>query len=257
MKKIFVIVAMLLIVSSSALAKKLELKDGGFFAVNATFNETLKERFIKHMSSYKNKEIVLYFNSPGGSVSAMTDIIAYMKESKVRFKCVARFAASAAFATFQACDERIILENGVLMQHPARGVFMGDLQNVKTQLDAIIDIVDRSYKDQANKMKMDYKKFRNLVDNTVWMSYTSAMKYKAADSGLTAVTCNEKLVKGTEKRSYEVCSLSGCATKTAIFSKCPLFPKPIKKVRNNTKRKLIIKGNHAVADFYWIYLGGF
>ena len=256
MKKIFVVLVMLLVVNSSALAKKLELKENTFFAISSVFDESLKERFIKKLSTYKHKELVMYFDSPGGSVSVMTDIIAQMKASKVRFKCVARFAASAAFATFQACDERIILENGVLMQHPARGGFSGDLQNVKTLLDTVIDIVDRSYRDQAAKMKMDYKKFRNLVDNTIWMSYTKAIEYKAADSGLTAVTCSKELIEKEKTVSYEVCTLFGCFKKEAVFSECPLITEPVKAVKSNKQKTYAKHRSNTVSDFYWIYLGG-
>jgi ATP-dependent protease ClpP protease subunit len=58
---------------------------------------------IRTIEGLADPEVILFLNSPGGSVIAGNNLIAYMEGSGKRFTCVAYFAASMAFAIFQAC----------------------------------------------------------------------------------------------------------------------------------------------------------
>ena len=94
-------------ISSIAYAEnKIVFDEGNFFAVNASFDEVLLDSFTRRVMTTDEKKIFIYFDSPGGSVFALTRMIGIMKSSNIKFVCVARFAASAAFMMFQRCNER-------------------------------------------------------------------------------------------------------------------------------------------------------
>lgn len=73
----------------------------------------------------KSKPIYLFVNSPGGDVEVGLELIEDLSGLGRPVNTVTLFGASMAFQLVQALGERLILKNGTLMSHRARGAFEG------------------------------------------------------------------------------------------------------------------------------------
>ena len=229
MKKLmmFIMVAMLSWTVMAGEIKKVELKGNNFFPITTEFTEILLEDFIKKTISYKGKELYVYIDSPGGSVLAMSRMIGIMESSPIKFICVARFAASAAFNVFQYCDKRYMLYDGILMSHNASGTFSGELPRIDSLLKSFKLLVQRVERGVARKLKLEYKDYKALINKNFWLVYPQALEYNATD-GIASITCSGELLRKLVKKTMEICSIFGCKKRTLIFSACPLIKDAIK-----------------------------
>jgi hypothetical protein len=78
----------------------------------------------------------------------------------------------------------------------------------------------------AKRMKTDFKEYKRLISNNLWMTFLHAYKRNAIE-GLGIATCPKSLVEATEVRSVVQCSMFGCTVDSNTYSKCPLITKPI------------------------------
>ena len=208
-------------------APEIIFDDDSHFAVTDEFNEDLLEDFITKVMTYDKEDMTIYFDSPGGSVIAMSRIIAIMNSSDIKFTCVARFAASAAFAMFQACDVRYILKDGIIMQHNASGMFRGELTRVRTLLEAIEAIVKGVEINTAKRMKIPYDTFKALINNNLWIPSTKIFEYNAADAIVKKISCTKELIKKEIRSTKKQCGLFTGKIVDEARSACPLLKRPI------------------------------
>lgn len=225
------------------------LDGDNFFAVTSTFNELLLEEFSRKVMTYEGDDMYVYFDSPGGSVFAMTRIMGIMKSSDVNFICVARFAASAAFAMFQTCDERYMLYDGILMQHNASIGIRDELPRIRTLLNVIERIIDDVEKDISERLKISFEKYKRLINSNLWLSANEAIDKNAADAVINSITCSKRLIESEVLRPVLNCSFFGCSINHSKFSGCPLLTLPI--VEDNDRPSRTIKTNF-LNDFMWI-----
>ena len=232
------------------------LDDDNFFAVPEQFSETLLEKFNKKVMTYDGKEMYIYLDSPGCSVFAMSRIIGIMKASDIKFICVARFAASAAFAMLQQCDKRYMLYDGIIMQHNASGGFRGEFPRIYSLLNAINDLVEDVEKNSARRMKMKLKDYKIAINNNLWLSRATAPKYNAIDAIINNIKCSPELVKKVVARVQRRCSFFSCTVTQNKFSGCPLLMQPIPK-KDDSKETIEWTEdiNTNIKDFMWIYRG--
>ena len=229
--KLFLLLCMLL-VGTSAFAKndkKLDvvLKDDNFFAVTSVFTERLLEDFNRKVMTYDGDELIVYIDSPGGSVFSVARMVSIMRSSEVKFTCVARFAASAAFTMFQACTNRYILYDGIIMQHNASGIFWDEFPRIETLYTAIKDIVTDMETQTAKRMKMEFKDFKVAINNNLWLSRITAPKYNAIDAVINTIKCEESLIKKTITKAERKCGWFSCSTTYKKYSACPLLTLPL------------------------------
>jgi ATP-dependent protease ClpP protease subunit len=236
MKLLFLLIfLMTLTLSAKKSPSNIVLNGDNFFAVTDVFDELLLEEFSKKVMTYKGKSLYIYFDSPGGSVFAMSRIIGVMKSSDIKFTCIARFAASAAFAMYQACDTRYLLYDGILMQHNASVGLQGELPRIRTQLDAIEAVITAIEIDTANRLKMSYKNYKVAINNNMWLSQEKAIKRHAADTLLESISCSKKLVESVVVKPVSVCSFFFCDVSYQKFSGCPLLLTPIPELSKDKK----------------------
>ena len=205
------------------------------FPFKGEVTEDLKDRFIEAVMLSSGKRFYIYFDSPGGSVFALSQILDTMKGSGKHFIGIARYAASAAFMAFEHCDERFLLPGGVLMAHNASGGIHGDLPKMKSRLRSISRMVNRIDKNIAKIMRIPFKKYKKLINNELWIDISNAKRYNAIN-GKGYVRCTKGLTKQRVRLVIEQCNwLLGCVTVEKVVSGCPLINKTYNKKKGVEK----------------------
>lgn len=138
--------------------------------------------FLQHEDP--KKDINLYINSPGGSVSAalaIYDAIQYVKPD-VSTICVG-FAASAAAVLLAAGTKgkRYALPNSEVMIHQVFGMAEGQAADVKITADHIIHIREKINKILARHTAQPLSKIENDTDRDFYMDAADAKNYGIVD----------------------------------------------------------------------------
>ena len=224
MKSILLTILLAVSMSISAAAskaplitEKIELTSGNFFPITEKFSQRLLDNFTEKVMLYDNsKTLYLYFDSPGGSVFAVSRMIGILKTSGIKTTCIARFAASAAFMLFENCTNRYLLSDGVLMSHNWAGGFQDEGPRIKSLFNVVDRIVQNIEIPIAKRMNLDFKEYKRLINNNLWMDIQFAKKYYAIDGYLHGITCSKKLIKRriSTRRGYK----SGCPLITKTYS---------------------------------------
>jgi ATP-dependent protease ClpP protease subunit len=193
------------------------------FAITTAFNEGLQEDFTRKIMTTKAKTMYLYINSPGGSVYSLNRMIEVMKGSNKTFICVARFAASAAFTLLQHCDVRMMTKGGMLMSHGASVFYNGKLEDMKSYVKMVDEIMEDLERAVAKRMKKTYKEYKKLISKDFFMSRVGAVKHNAIDRVTYKVSCSKELVNKKLVKNMLVCGFFGCVNKKYKVSACPLI----------------------------------
>ena len=197
-----------------------------FFAINTEYNDSLGDRFIEKVLTLEGNKLYVYFDSPGGSILPMMRMIETMRvEKHIKFICVARMAASAAFMTFQHCHERYLLPDGILMSHNAAGSFQGELPRVRTMLDVIEGLLDPVERRVARRLKLSFRDYKEAINNNMWLNSLTAGKMNAIDDIITGVSCTKETVETSVKSTETVRTLFGQATVEVTKTACPILNK--------------------------------
>lgn len=195
-----------------------------FIAINTEFDDNLSNRFIEKVLTLKGNKLYVYFDSPGGSIFPMLRMIETIRvESHIEFICVARFAASAAFMTFQHCNKRYILPDGILMSHNAAGGFQGEFPRVRSILNVMEGLLEPVEKRVAKKLKLSLREYKELINNNMWINSLSAEKLNAVDDVIRGVSCTKETVDAKVKTTNSVQTLFGQIDTEEVKSACPIF----------------------------------
>ncbi|OIO48497.1 MAG: ATP-dependent Clp endopeptidase, proteolytic subunit ClpP [Parcubacteria group bacterium CG_4_9_14_0_2_um_filter_41_8] len=135
-------------------------------------------------SENQEKDIKLYINSPGGSVSAglaVYDTMQYVK-SKVSTICVG-IAASMAATLLSAGEKgkRFALPNSEIMLHQVMGGAEGQASDIKIRAEHILKMHERLTGILAKHTGQDIKKIEHDSDRDFFMSADEALKYGIVD----------------------------------------------------------------------------
>lgn len=169
------------------------------------------------------KEITIFISSPGGSIVAGNSLISIMKGSGKKTRCIASEAVSMAFVIFQACDERLVLENSIVMQHEASYGLKGQAPNNRSMLNFIESMLKTMDKAQADRIGLSYAEFKSRTRNDWWLFGSAAVDNDVADS-LVSVTCSPELSKKHTKQTLRGFFISA----EVEWSGCPLVDGPLK-----------------------------
>jgi ATP-dependent Clp protease protease subunit len=135
-------------------------------------------------SQDKNKDIKLYINSPGGSVTAgmaIYDVMQYVKPD-VSTVCVGMAASmGAVLLAAGAKGKRFALPNAEVMIHQVLGGFQGQATDVKIHAERILKIKENLNKILANHTGQAIKKVETDVERDYFMSADEAVKYGLID----------------------------------------------------------------------------
>lgn len=135
-------------------------------------------------SQDKTKDIKLYINSPGGSVSAglaIYDVMQYVKPD-VSTTCVGMAASmSAVLLAAGAKGKRFVLPNSEVMIHQVLGGFQGQATDIKIHAERILKTKDRLNQILATHTGQPLKKVEEDTDRDYFMSADEAKKYGLVD----------------------------------------------------------------------------
>lgn len=130
------------------------------------------------------KDIKLYINSPGGSVTAgmaIYDTMQYIKPD-VTTICIGMAASMAAVLMASGKKgKRFVLPNSEIMIHQVMGGMEGQAADIKIRAERILRIKDRLNDILAKHTGQPLKKVEKDSDRDYFMTAEEAVKYGIAD----------------------------------------------------------------------------
>jgi ATP-dependent Clp protease protease subunit len=163
------------------------LEKDKYIPLIGNIDEELTNEFIKKISviSQNSKDLIVYINSPGGSVTSGEKIInqlEFYKKNDYKINCIALNAFSMAFYIFQSCDTRYITNISKLMSHKMiLSMFGVQLQNLLNYLDMVKKIDDRLINMVCNKINMSIEEYNSKQYNDWWIYGDDIITYRLAD----------------------------------------------------------------------------
>ena len=134
-----------------------------------------------------DKDIHLYINSPGGSISAgmaIYDTMQYIKPD-VATMCVGMAASMGAFLlTAGAKGKRFALPNSEIMIHQPLGGTQGQATDIKIHAERIIRMRNKLNEIMADRSGQPLEKIERDTERDFFMSSTEAKEYGLIDEVL-------------------------------------------------------------------------
>ena len=146
---------------------------------------------LLYLDSINNKEIYLYINSPGGSVSAgmaIYDTMNFIK-SDVCTICIGCAASMGAFLLSSGTKgKRYSLPNSEIMIHQPLGGANGQATEIKIVAEHILKIKDKLNNILALNTNQDIKTIENDTERDNYMSAKEALDYGIIDEIIEKAT---------------------------------------------------------------------
>ncbi|GLC31458.1 ATP-dependent Clp endopeptidase proteolytic subunit ClpP [Clostridium omnivorum] len=135
-----------------------------------------------------DKDIYLYINSPGGSITAgmaIYDTMQYIKPD-VSTICVGMAASMGAFLlTAGAKGKRFALPNSEIMIHQPLGGFQGQATDIGIHAKRILDIKKKLNEILSERTGQPLERIQQDTERDNFMSAEEAMKYGLIDEVIT------------------------------------------------------------------------
>lgn len=136
-------------------------------------------------SESPDKDIYLYINSPGGSVTAGMSIYDTMNFIKpdISTVCVGQAASMGAFLLSGGTKgKRYCLPNSRVMIHQPLGGFQGQASDFEIHAKEILSIKEKLNRLMAEHTGQDYDKVANDTDRDNFMTAEQALEYGLIDA---------------------------------------------------------------------------
>ena len=157
--------------------------------INDAVANTIIAQLLFLDSQESSKDIKIYVNSPGGSVSsglAIYDTMQYVK-SDIMTICVGMAASmGAVLLAGGAPKKRYALPNSVVMLHQVMGGVEGQATDIKITAEQILKTKDRLNKILASHTGQGIKKIEKDTDRDYYMPVEEARDYKIIDKVVTS-----------------------------------------------------------------------
>lgn len=132
-----------------------------------------------------HKDITMYINSPGGSVSsglAIYDVMNYIK-SDVRTVGIGKCASMASILLINGTKgKRCLLPNAEVMIHEVSSISIGKVTEMQEKLDHSKILNERLYRIMASKTNRTIKQIKkDTFNKDKWISSNQALKYGFVD----------------------------------------------------------------------------
>lgn len=142
-----------------------------------------------------DKDIYLYINSPGGSITsgmAIFDTMNYIKPD-VATICVGMAASMGAFLlTAGAKGKRFALPNSEIMIHQPLGGYQGQATDIEIHARRILQIKDKMNRIMSEKTGQPLEVIKNDVERDNFMGAEAAIAYGLIDSILEKHAANKE-----------------------------------------------------------------
>jgi ATP-dependent Clp protease protease subunit len=139
-------------------------------------------------SESPEKDIFIYINSPGGSVTAgmaIYDTMQFIKPS-ISTVCIGQAASMGAFLlSGGAKGKRYCLPNARVMIHQPLGGFQGQASDFEIHAKEILSIKEKLNRLLAEHTGQEFDKVANDTDRDNFLSATEAVEYGLVDEVMT------------------------------------------------------------------------
>lgn len=139
---------------------------------------------LLYLDSLNKKDIYLYINSPGGSITsgmAIYDTMNYIKSDVITI-CIGECASMGAFLLANGTKgKRYSLPNSEIMIHQPLGGAGGQATDIKIAADRIIKTKNKLNKILANVTNKDLKTIEKDTERDNFMDPEEALKYGLID----------------------------------------------------------------------------
>lgn len=139
---------------------------------------------LLYLDSINNRDISLYINSPGGSITsgmAIYDTMNYIK-SDVSTICIGMAASMAAFLLSSGQKgKRYILPNAEVMIHQPLGGASGQATEIKIAAERILKLKKKLNKILSENTDQPLEKIENDTERDYFMDSKEALNYKIVD----------------------------------------------------------------------------
>ncbi len=143
---------------------------------------------LLYLDSISHKDINIYINSPGGSITsgmAIYDTMNYIK-SDVSTICIGMAASMAAFLLSSGKKgKRYILPNSEVMIHQPLGGASGQATEIKIAANRILKLKDKLNKILSKNTGKDLEIIENDTERDYFMDSDEALNYGIVDEILT------------------------------------------------------------------------
>lgn len=195
------------------------------------------------------KPIYIFLNTPGGSIQSGLEMIEALNGLGRPVNTITLFAASMGFQIAQNLGERLILKNGVLMSHRAKGAFEGEFGGqTPSQVDSRfalwnsrINELDQKTVSRTNG-KQTLESYRKQYANEMWLTGNQSV-----DQGYADKVVNVKCDKTLDGVTTHELSFFGIPIKYDLDN-CPLNTSPMNvRVAIPTTERVNIDGKESKA----------
>ena len=156
--------------------------------VNSTTASLIVAQLLYLEGQDSTKDISLYINSPGGSISdgmAIYDTMQYIK-CDVSTICMGMAASMGAFLlSAGAKGKRFALPNAEIMIHQPLGGTQGQATDMEIDVNHILRIKENLLKIMAENCDKDYETLRDDCERNKWMTAEEAKAYGLIDHVVT------------------------------------------------------------------------
>ena len=139
---------------------------------------------LLYLDSINNRDISLYINSPGGSITsgmAIYDTMNYIK-SDISTICIGMAASMAAFLLSSGQKgKRYILPNAEVMIHQPLGGASGQATEIKIAAERILKLKKQLNKILSENTDQPLEKIENDTERDYFMDSKEALDYKIVD----------------------------------------------------------------------------
>lgn len=152
--------------------------------VNDTMASLVVAQLLFLQSEDPDKDIFLYINSPGGSITsgmAIYDTMKYIKPDVVTI-CVGMAASMGQFLlTAGTKGKRFALPNSEIMMHQPLGGFQGQATDIEIHAKRILNIKNKMIRIIAENTGQTVEKIRQDIERDFFFSAEEATEYGLID----------------------------------------------------------------------------
>jgi len=152
--------------------------------INDAVANTIIAQLLFLESENPKKDIKLYINSPGGSVTdglAIYDTMQYIKCDVSTIAVGMAASMAAVLLTAGARGKRLALPNSEMLLHQVMGGAEGQATDIKIKAEQILKIKERLNKILTKHTGQNIKKIENDSDRDYYITAQEAVKYGLID----------------------------------------------------------------------------
>jgi len=193
---------MLLLCAASPVHSAIQLTDSNHIGVTGPVTDRSVRRWTRELTACTADPMYVYINSPGGSVVAghgFVNALRHKKDGGQKVVCIAEFAASMAFIILQACEDRVVMDHSIAMQHQMSLVVGGSLGASRSRMALAEQMESAMVSMQARRLGLEESEFREMTRDDWWL-YGSNIVNKSVADRLDVVGCTPALSQSAKTK---------------------------------------------------------